>query len=119
MVFQILKTGSPKDKSQQPSSYFLKHFRFYEAFLLHFHFENLIVMIFYNRFICCKNASERINTRPIKKSRTHFSKIIGFYNACFLKSVGVFPVYFLKDVLNEDLELKPTWYKISKTVSSF
>jgi hypothetical protein len=33
--------------------------------------------------------------------------------------VGVKPVYFLKAVLKEDLELKPTSYKISKTVNSF
>ena len=36
-----------------------------------------------------------------------------------LYSVGVNPVCFLNAVLNDDLELNPTSYKISKTVYSF
>ena len=37
----------------------------------------------------------------------------------FLRNwVGVVPVCFLKAVLNEDLELKPTSYRISSTVKS-
>ena len=42
--------------------------------------------------------------------------------ACFFrKAVGVNPVYFLKSVLKEDLELNPTSYKTSRMVifSSF
>ena len=57
---------------------------------------------------CCKTASKHFKPRPTKKSRTHYLKINGFYKASFRKSVGVFPVYFLKEVLNEDLELNPT-----------
>ena len=38
---------------------------------------------------------------------------------CFRYSVGVCLVYFLKAVLNEDFELKPTSYSISNMVRSF
>jgi len=38
---------------------------------------------------------------------------------CFRYSVGVCLVYFLKAVLNEDFELKPTSYNISNMVRWF